>query len=176
MTAQTFEKETQGESAGALQSSQSSADTASMRTLTQPIDDESDWPESKRAWACLLGCFFLMFNSWGLVNAFGTWSSYYVGHSLRHTDQLQLNLIGSTQSCLVLLMSNPIGRILDAGNSRKVIGCGTILVPLGLFVLSIVHPNDVEAFSRFLPIWATQGVITGTGMGFFFVTSSQGKL
>ena len=45
-----------------------------------------------------------MFNSWGLVNAYGTWSSYYVGHSLRGTDQLELNLIGSTQSFIVLLL------------------------------------------------------------------------
>ncbi|KAJ4987337.1 hypothetical protein SVAN01_07207 [Stagonosporopsis vannaccii] len=136
-------------------------------------DDEPDWPRTWRAYACLLGCFFLMFNSWGLVNAYGTWSSYYVGHSLRTVDQLELNLIGSSQCFLVLLLSNPVGRLLDAGHYRKVIGFGTIFVPLGLFILSVVHPTNVEAIANFGSIWATQGLIVGLGMAPFFVSSSQ---
>lgn len=118
-----------------------------------------------------------MFNSWGLVNAYGTWSSYYVGHSLEGIDQLQLNLIGSTQSFLVLLFSNPVGRLLDADLSRWVIGFGTFFVPLGLFLLSVVHPSDdsVIGNGNFGSIWATQGLVIGLGMAPFFVSSSQGK-
>src|SRR5690242_19844010 len=151
--------------------------TASMRGFRRPSsdDDEPDWPRTWRAYACLLGCFFLMFNSWGLVNAYGTWSSYYVGHSLRTVDQLELNLIGSSQCFLVLLLSNPVGRLLDAGHYRKVIGFGTVFVPLGLFILSVVHPTNVEAVANFGSIWATQGLIVGLGMAPFFVSSSQGK-
>ena len=144
--------------------------TASLGVL-----DEPEWPRSWRAYACLLGCFFLMFNSWGLVNAYGTWSSYYVGHSLRGIDQLQLNLVGSTESALVLLLSNVVGRLLDAGHFRKVIGCGTFLVPFGLFMLTVVHPNDLEALANFGCIWVTQGFVVGLGMATFFVSSSQGK-
>lgn len=116
-----------------------------------------------------------MFNSWGLVNAYGTWSSYYVGHSLRGVDQLELNLVGSTQSALVLLFSNVVGRLLDAGNFRKVIACGTFLVPFGLFMLSVAHPSDIEAMANFGTIWLTQGFVVGLGMATFFVSSSQGK-
>ncbi|KAF1843925.1 MFS general substrate transporter [Cucurbitaria berberidis CBS 394.84] len=177
MSSQPFEKESRKGSAGTLPLSETTTETGSMRTLSTPIsleaDDEPDWPQSWRAYACLLGCFFLMFNSWGLVNAYGTWSSYYVGNSLRGVDQLELNLIGSTQSFLVLLFSNPVGRLLDAGYSRVVIGCGTLLVPFGLFILSVVHPSNVGAIASFGPIWATQGLVVGLGMGTFFVSSSQ---
>lgn len=114
-----------------------------------------------------------MFNSWGLVNAYGTWSSYYVGHSLRNVDQLELNLIGSTQSFLVLLFSNPVGRLLDAGHFQKVVGFGAFFVPFGLFMLSVAHPTDPEAYGNFGSIWATQGLVVGIGMGAFFVSSSQ---
>ncbi|EUC46358.1 hypothetical protein COCMIDRAFT_92974 [Bipolaris oryzae ATCC 44560] len=114
-----------------------------------------------------------MFNSWGLVNAYGTWSSYYVGYSLRGVDQLELNLVGSTQSALVLLFSNVVGRLLDAGHFRKVIGCGTFLVPFGLFMLSVVHPSDIEAMASFGTVWVTQGFVVGLGMATFFVSSSQ---
>ncbi|KAL5113928.1 hypothetical protein ACEQ8H_008177 [Pleosporales sp. CAS-2024a] len=135
--------------------------------------NESEWPRTWRAYACLLGCFFLMFNSWGLVNAYGTWSSYYVGHSLLGTDQLKLNLIGSTQSFLVLLLSNPVGRLLDAGWSRYVIAFGSLCVPLGLFLLSVVHPSDAPATANFGSIWSVQGLLVGVGMAPFFVSSSQ---
>ncbi|KAH7393810.1 major facilitator superfamily domain-containing protein [Phaeosphaeria sp. MPI-PUGE-AT-0046c] len=136
-------------------------------------NDEPDWPRTWRAYACLLGCFFLMFNSWGLVNAYGTWSSYYVGHSLLGSDQLKLNLIGSTQSFLVLLLSNPVGRLLDANYSRHVIGFGSVLVPLGLFLLSVVHPSGTGAQANFGSIWSLQGLLVGLGMAPFFVSSSQ---
>ncbi|KAH7378786.1 major facilitator superfamily domain-containing protein [Pyrenochaeta sp. MPI-SDFR-AT-0127] len=171
------EKASRKGSEGTLPLSEATTETASLRTLSSPVTveaiEEPDWPQSWRAYACLLGCFFLMFNSWGLVNAYGTWSSYYVGHSLRGVDQLELNLIGSTQSFLVLFFSNPVGRLLDAGYFRIVIGCGTFLVPFGLFMLSVVHPSNVAATVSYGPIWATQGLVVGLGMGTFFVSSSQ---
>lgn len=138
--------------------------------------EEPSWPRSWRAYACWLGCFFLMFNSWGLVNAYGTFSSYYVGHSLRFADQLELNLIGSTQSALVLLFSAPVGRLLDAGHFRAVISTGSLLVPFGMFMLSIAHPRGVDDTASFGAIWATQGFVVGLGMACFFVSSSQGPL
>jgi len=147
-------------------------DTSSRGSLNSM--DEPDWPTSWRAYACLLGCFFLMFNSWGLVNAYGTWSSYYIGNSLQTTGQLQLNLIGSTQSFLVLILSNPVGRLLDAGYARCVIAFGSILTPLGLFLLSVVHPKDINGTANFGTIWAVQGLVVGLGMAPFFVSSSQG--
>ncbi|KAL6709545.1 hypothetical protein ACN47E_001480 [Coniothyrium glycines] len=176
MATPSFKEKSRKDSEGTLPLSEAPTETASMRLTTASTssdDNEPNWPQSWRAWACLLGCFFLMFNSWGLVNAYGTWSSYYVGHSLRGTDQLELNLIGSTQSFLVLLFSNPVGRLLDAGHFRKVVGFGVFFVPFGLFMLSVAHPSDVEALGNFGSIWATQGLVVGIGMGAFFVSSSQ---
>jgi MCP family monocarboxylic acid transporter-like MFS transporter 10 len=173
-----FDKTSRKGSEGTLPLSNAPTQTSTIRDMSPTSlqsADEPDWPRSWRAYACLLGSFFLMFNSWGLVNAYGTWSSYYVGHSLLGTDQLKLNLIGSTQSFLVLLLSNPIGRLLDAGYSRHVIGFGSVCVPLGLFLLSVVHPSDVGASANFGSIWGLQGLMVGLGRAPFFVSSSQGK-
>jgi MCP family monocarboxylic acid transporter-like MFS transporter 10 len=160
--------------------SSSSTETASMQNLSVVSSadsgiDEPKWPRSWRAYTCWLGCFFLMFNSWGLVNAYGTFSSYYVGHSLRSVDQLELNLIGSTQSFIVLLFSAVVGRLLDAGHYRVVIATGAFFVPFGMFMLSIAHPNNESALGNFANIWATQGLVVGIGMACFFVSSSQGQ-
>jgi MCP family monocarboxylic acid transporter-like MFS transporter 10 len=116
-----------------------------------------------------------MFNSWGLVNSYGTFSSYYTGNSLKSTDQMQLSLIGATQSFFVLLFSGPIGRLLDADHSRIIIATGTFLVPFGMFMLSVAHPKD-DGQAEYIKIWLTQGLVTGLGMACFFVTSSQGMI
>lgn len=177
--ARSFDKDSRKGSQGTLPLSNAPTEAGSIRDMSPPVSlqsvDEPDWPRSWRAYACLLGCFALMFNSWGLVNAYGTWSSYYVGHSLMGTDQLKLNLIGSTQSFLVLLFSNPVGRLLDAGYARHVIGFGSFVVPLGLFLLSVVHPQNVHGMANFSSIWGVQGLLVGIGMAPFFVSSSQGK-
>lgn len=149
--------------------------SSSMESLQAHLT-EPNWPRTWRAYACWLGCFFLMFNSWGLVNAYGTFASYYVGNSLRDNDQLQLNLIGSTQSFLVLLFSAPVGRLLDAGHFRYVIGTGAFLVPFGMFMLSIAHPTAQGAKGSYANIWVTQGFVVGLGMACYFVSSSQGML
>jgi MCP family monocarboxylic acid transporter-like MFS transporter 10 len=158
--------------------SNSSTETASMQSISSTDSSSLNGPRLPRTWRAYtawLGCFFLMFNSWGLVNSYGTFSSYYTSNSLKSTDQMKLSLIGATQCFFVLLLSAPIGRLLDAGHSRIIIATGTFLVPFGMFMLSVAHPkNDDQA--KYFKIWLTQGLVTGLGMACFFVTSSQGKI
>jgi len=122
-----------------------------------------------------------MFNSWGLVNAFGTFLSYYRETLLSDTDTLLLNLVGSTESFVVLLFSFVVGRLLDAGYYRWLTGGGWIFVSLGMFTLSQtttgVPGSDGERHvGKYGLIWLTQGLLTGLGMACLFVSSSQSKL
>ncbi|SMY29179.1 unnamed protein product [Zymoseptoria tritici ST99CH_1A5] len=137
--------------------------------------DESEpvWPTDWRAYTCLFGGFLLMFNSWGLVNTYGTYSSFYMQHLLPGRDILLLNLVGSTQSFVVLILSAVVGRFLDAGYSRTLMIVGTIFVSIGSFVLSAVNGNAEYNDGNYPLIWLTQGFLTGLGMACFFVSSSQ---
>ncbi|KAJ9666537.1 hypothetical protein H2201_003460 [Coniosporium apollinis] len=137
------------------------------------LDDEPIWPKTWKAYTALFGCFLLMFNSWGLVNAYGTFASYYKQHLLAGTDVLLLNLVGSTQCFVVLSLSFVVGRLLDAGYSRWLTGVGGILVTLGMFMLSLCSGNGGQGDGNYGLIWLTQGLITGLGMACFFVSSSQ---
>lgn len=115
------------------------------------------------------------FNSWGLVNAYGTYASYYKQYLLPGHDLLLFNLVGSTQSFVVLSLSAVVGRFLDAGYSRHLIATGTVLVSLGTYLLSIVNADGGYKQGNYALIWLTQGFISGLGMACFFVSSSQGK-
>jgi MFS transporter, MCT family, solute carrier family 16 (monocarboxylic acid transporters), member 10 len=141
-----------------------------------PEVEEPLWPREWRAYLSLAGCFFLMFNSWGLVNAYGTFSSYYKDTLLPDHDSLLFNLIGSTQCFWVLLFSGFVGRVFDANHCKHLIGVGAFLVTLGMMLLSVVNGDGGYNDGRYGLIWLTQGLITGVGMACFFVTSSAGKL
>ncbi|KAK4497088.1 hypothetical protein PRZ48_011538 [Zasmidium cellare] len=147
---------------------------SALSTHTDPADRptsmESKWPKDYRAWLCLLGGFLLMFNSWGIVNAYGTYASYYTQELFEGQDILRMNLLGSTECFMILTLSAPVGRFLDAGHSRMLIVIGTVLVSLGSFLLAAVNSGNV---GRYGLTWFTQGFITGLGMACFFVTSSQ---
>lgn len=133
------------------------------------------WPKGWTAWLCVLGGWLLMFNSWGLVNAYGTFASFYRQHLLPGRDNSLLNLVGSTQSFVVLLLSAPVGRFLDAGHIRILTIAGTTLLAVGMFMLSLANGEAHYNNGNYGLIWLTQGLITGLGMSCFFVSSSQGE-
>ena len=148
--------------------------SASVLNTTDSDSGETGWPRDPRAYLCLFGGFLLMFNSWGLVNTYGTYSSYYMQNLLPGRDLLLLNLVGSTQSFVVLAFSAPVGRFLDAGYIQYLLITGTILVTIGSFTLSVVNGDGGYNQGNYGLIWLTQGLISGLGMACFFVSSSQG--
>lgn len=114
-----------------------------------------------------------MFNSWGLVNAYGTFASFYEEELLPGQNALLVNLVGSTQSFFILIFSFVVGRLLDADYSRYLIGVGWVLVTMGMFMLSICNGDGHYGQGNYLLIWVTQGFVLGLGMACFFVSSSQ---
>jgi hypothetical protein len=148
-------------------------DPDELEATLQAIEDESVWPKDSRAWLALFGGFLLMFNSWGLVNTYGTYQSFYYQHLTPSTSLLKLNLIGSTQCFVVLVLSNPVGRFLDAGFGRYFILCGACILTVGIYTLSVVVGDGGRGEGNYALIWLTQGLVQGLGMSCFFVPSSQ---
>lgn len=68
-----------------------------------------------RAWLQVLGAFFLNFNTWGLVNTFGTFQSEYSTGLLKDSSESSIAWIGSLQAFLMLVIGVLCGRALDAG-------------------------------------------------------------
>ncbi|KAK0882501.1 pre-rRNA processing [Friedmanniomyces endolithicus] len=131
------------------------------------------WPTDWRAYLCLVGGFLQMFISWGYVNAFGTYASYYKSVLLPGADNLLMNVVGGTECFVILLLSFVVGRLVDAGHIGKVLFVGTILLGVGTFSLSAVNGDAGKGDGNYGAIWATQGFLTSLGMACHFVSSSQ---
>ena len=55
------------------------------------------------AWLHVVGGFMLFFNTWGILNAFGVFQTYYEGGQLFTASSSDISWIGSIQSFMVLL-------------------------------------------------------------------------
>lgn len=85
-----------------------------------------------KAWLQVLGAFFLNFNTWGLLNTFGTFQSEYSTGLLRESSQSSIAWIGSLQAFLMLVIGVLCGRALDAGYFYVDISLGVFFEVFGM--------------------------------------------
>lgn len=112
-----------------------------------------------RAWIQVFCAWLAILNTWGFVNSFGAFQTYYSG-ILPQPDST-ISWIGSTQACILFVLGMFSGRMLDAGWFRPTVIVGIIIQLLGIFTMSFAK--------NFWQLLLTQGFCTGIGGGIFFV-------
>ncbi|CAO2658222.1 Nn.00g059450.m01.CDS01 [Neocucurbitaria sp. VM-36] len=115
------------------------------------------------AWLQVLGAFFLLFNSWGIINTFGSYQAYYETELLSNTSPSSISWIGSIQAFLLLLVGALTGPIYDAGYFRELLVCGSFMLVFGQMMLSLCH--------AYWQVLLAQAFCIGIGTGMLFVPS-----
>ncbi|OBR03367.1 Major facilitator superfamily transporter [Colletotrichum higginsianum IMI 349063] len=110
------------------------------------------------AWTQVLVGHLIIMNTWGNINSFGIYETYYVEFLNRsHAD---IAWIGSVQVFLVFFIGTFSGRLTDAGYFRPVFVFGTVLTLLGLFMASLS--------TQYWQLFLSQGICVGLGAGCLF--------
>ena len=131
--------------------------TYKSNTLSDP--DTSPPPDGGiRAWIVVVMCLMAGFNSFGLLNAYGVFQTYYV--SMLHLPPSTISWIGSMQGFLLMFVSGPSGRLTDAGYFHQTLFVGTFLQLLGLFGASFA--------TKYWQIMLSHGICAGIGGGLVF--------
>jgi predicted MFS family arabinose efflux permease len=115
------------------------------------------------AWLQVLGAFFLFFNSWGIINTFGSYQAYYETELLTDSSPSAISWIGSIQAFLLLIIGALSGPIYDAGHFRVLLIGGTFFLVLGQMMLSLCH--------EYWQVLLAQAFCIGIGCGALFVPS-----
>jgi MFS family permease len=115
------------------------------------------------AWLQVVCGFFALFNSWGIVNAFGAYQQYYESDMLSTETSSTISWIGSIQGFMVIAATIVFGRIVDAGHTRLVLILGTLLLTFGLMMTSLGY--------EFYQILLAQGFCVGMGCSCMFVAA-----
>ncbi|RAO69471.1 uncharacterized protein BHQ10_005483 [Talaromyces amestolkiae] len=98
---------------------------------SKPVDISSEPPDGGlTAWLQVLGAFLLFFNSWGLVNSFGVFQSYYESNLIASHSSSSIAWIGTVQGFLLFIIGVIVGPIFDKGYLRSLVAIGSFLVVL----------------------------------------------
>lgn len=113
------------------------------------------------AWIQALLCHLAIFNTWGYVNSFGIFQTYYT--STLSLPPSTISWIGSLQIFLLFFIGTWSGRATDAGFFRPVFILGSLIQLLGIFTTSFT--------TKYWQILLSQGICTGIGNGLVFCPS-----
>jgi hypothetical protein len=100
------------------------------------------------AWLQVIGSFILFFNTWGAMNTFGVFQTYYESGALFNESSSNIAWIGSIQSFCLQVMGLFAGPVYDRGGFRILIIVGSCGVVLGYMLLSLVS-RRVKSHSEF---------------------------
>ncbi|RMY20264.1 hypothetical protein D0867_04127 [Hortaea werneckii] len=131
------------------------------KPLPLPPSDPTQPPQNGRiAWLHALTGMLVIFNCWGLANAFGLFEAYYTTYYLPSSSPSAVAWVGSTQLALVFGLGVPVGMVVDRGYFRVMFHGGSVVMVLGVFATAWCE--------RLWEVWLVQGLVTGMGMGMVF--------
>ena len=129
------------------------------RLTTRSIMNPGPPPDGGlRAWTQVFCAWLAVTNTWGFVNSFGAFQTYYT--EILPQSPSTISWIGSTQACLMFGLGVVSGRALDAGLFLPTVMVGVVLQLVGIFTMSFAK--------NFWQLLLTQGICTGIGGGIFF--------
>ena len=114
-----------------------------------------------QAWLQVLCGFSLFFNTWGLLNTFGIYQTYYEGGTLFSTSASNISWIGAIQAYCVLVTGLFAGPVYDMGYLRALLIAGSFMIVFGHMMLSL----STEFYQALL----SQGFCVGIGAGLLFI-------
>ncbi|KAH6670911.1 major facilitator superfamily domain-containing protein [Plectosphaerella plurivora] len=118
-----------------------------------------------QAWTQVAAGWLVLFSTWGWLNSFGAFQSYYTTTLLPDVSPSAISWIGSLQACLTTCIGAFTGRLLDAGFFRATFATGVAFQLTGLFAMS------AAAAPKYWHLMVTQGLLTGLGGGILFTPS-----
>lgn len=142
----------------------SSSAGAVLRTIsktlsrTSTIDPGPPPDGGLKAWTQALMGHLVVFNTWGYINSFGVFQTYYV-NALNETPSA-ISWVGSVQIFLLFAIGSVSGRATDAGYFRAMFFTGSFLQLVGIFMTSLS--------TQYWQLFLTQGICTGIGNGLLF--------
>ncbi|KUI56490.1 putative transporter MCH4 [Cytospora mali] len=111
-----------------------------------------------RAWTAVAAGHLVIMNTWGYINSFGVFQTYYT--TTLGLPPSTISWIGSIQVFLLFFIGTFTGRLTDAGYFRATFLLGTTFQMVGIFTTSVC--------TEYWQLFLAQGVCMGIGNGCLF--------
>ncbi|CAN9175179.1 unnamed protein product [Alternaria alternata] len=120
----------------------------------------------------IMSSFFLMFNSWGLINAFGVFQEYYASFDPPLATASSISWVGTLQTFLLLASGSATGSFVDRGYAQIMSFVGCALITLGLILTSFSGEFTDSQSPVYHQVLLSQGILSGLGMSLLLVPST----
>ncbi|KAK9693242.1 hypothetical protein K7432_013998 [Basidiobolus ranarum] len=136
-----------------------------MSDILNHEKDQSDAPlDGGPGWLVVAGSFLCQWVIFGYNFTWGIYEDYYYREVFQEKVSISaLALVGTVGTALIVVLGPINGPLIDRFGYRKLVGLGSILLPLGILLASFA----TELWHLFL----TQGVLYGIGASFVFFPS-----
>ncbi|KAK9447127.1 major facilitator superfamily domain-containing protein [Limtongia smithiae] len=114
----------------------------------------------RQAWMTVVGAFCAQFCSFGWINTFGIFQTYYLTHQLEGYSPTAVSWISSLQSSIMFAGCLIVGQLFDSFGPRYLLFVGTIVQVLGIMMTSIS--------TTYGPILVCHGIIAPLGAACVF--------
>lgn len=128
------------------------------RSRTSCVDPGPPPDGGLQAWTQVIMGHLTVFNTWGYINSFGVFQTYYV--TMLKEPPSAISWVGSVQSFLLFFVGTFSGRATDYGLFRITFVVGSIFQLLGVFMTSLS--------TKYWHLFLAQGILTGLGNGLVF--------
>ncbi|KAF9220090.1 MFS general substrate transporter [Gyrodon lividus] len=126
-----------------------------------PLPQAPEFPEGGfRAWSVVAGAAFMSFATFGWVNSFGVFQTYYQTNTFKDESASNIAWIGSIQYGLIFIPALFTGRLLDLGYYNGPLAVNSVLYVISLFLVA-----ECKTYLQFI---LCQGVATGIFAGLLF--------
>ena len=116
-----------------------------------------------RPWLCIVGCFFIFFNIWGLTLSFGAFEAFYRQSLLHTSSESSISWIGTIGGFLLLVVGVVTGPIHDWGYFRSLTISGSLLLVFATMMLSVCD--------SYYQVFLAQGLGIGLASGLLYIPS-----
>ncbi|TFK38946.1 major facilitator superfamily domain-containing protein [Crucibulum laeve] len=128
--------------------------------LEDTISEETQSEWGLRSSLTVIGAFLALFCTFGQMNAFGTFQTWYTAHQLQHMPASTISWIGSLQLWVFFFSGGPIGYLFDIYGPTGLMIAGTLCYVTSIMMTSIC--------TRYYQYILSQGILFGLGVGLLF--------
>ncbi|KIM60262.1 hypothetical protein SCLCIDRAFT_1217038 [Scleroderma citrinum Foug A] len=127
------------------------------------LPNPPDFPDGGlRAWSVVIGALLMSFATFGWVNSFGVFQTYYQKHTFQNYSASSIAWIGSIQYGLIFTPALFTGRLLDLGYYKGPLAISSVIYITALFLVA-----ECKTYTQFI---LCQGAATGFFAGVLFGT------
>nr|QFR37122.1 MFS transporter [Cyberlindnera americana] len=105
--------------------------------------DKDDFPEGGKGWLVVGGCVCISFSTFGMINSYGCFQTYYETELFPEVSSSKLSIIGACQASIIYCLTPLLLPLVYSFGIRNILSLGATLIIISFFGLSTTKEGEL---------------------------------